>query len=91
MTLEQSIDLAELQADMAFEAYLAAFDEDAHPQNLDSLETEARRRVRLEHKFWKLFRPGCPASMRTGPVPCRAATRGLDGGRCQQKDTAHKT
>ena len=28
MTLEQSIDLAELQADMAFDAYLAAFDED---------------------------------------------------------------
>ena len=41
MTLEQSIDLAEMQADMAFEAYLAAFDEDAHPELLDSLETEA--------------------------------------------------
>ena len=41
MTLEQSIDLAELQADMAFEAYLAAFDEDAHPETLDCLETEA--------------------------------------------------
>ena len=41
MTLEQSIDLAELQADMAFDAYLAAFDEDAHPETLDSLETEA--------------------------------------------------
>ena len=41
MTLEQSIDLAELQADMAFEAYLAAFFEDAHPEPLDSLETEA--------------------------------------------------
>ncbi len=41
MTLEQSIDLAELQADMAFDAYLAAFDEDAHPELLDSLETEA--------------------------------------------------
>jgi len=35
MTLEQSIDLAELQADMAFEAYLAAFDEDAYPETLD--------------------------------------------------------
>lgn len=34
MTLEQSIDLAELQADMAF-------DEGAHPETLDSLETEA--------------------------------------------------
>ncbi|MBO9456915.1 hypothetical protein J7376_15735 [Paracoccus sp. R12_1] len=41
MTLEQSIDLAELQADIAFDAYLAAFDEDAHPELLDSLETEA--------------------------------------------------
>lgn len=41
MTLEQSIDLAELQADMAFDAYFAAFDEDAHPETLDSLETEA--------------------------------------------------
>lgn len=41
MTLEQSIDLAELQADMAFDAYLTAFDEGAHPQALDSLETEA--------------------------------------------------
>ena len=41
MTLEQSIDLAEMQADMAFEAYLAAFEEDAHPETLDNLETEA--------------------------------------------------
>ncbi|QFT95520.1 hypothetical protein FIU86_21885 (plasmid) [Roseovarius sp. THAF9] len=41
MTFEQTIDLAELQADMAFEAYLAAFDEDSHPETLDGLETEA--------------------------------------------------
>ncbi|WP_197021996.1 hypothetical protein [Sulfitobacter sp. 20_GPM-1509m] len=41
MTLEHSIDLAELQADMALDAYLAAFDDDAHPETLDSLETEA--------------------------------------------------
>ena len=26
---------------MAFDAYLAALDEDAHPETLDSLETEA--------------------------------------------------
>ena len=26
---------------MAFDAYLAAFDEDAHPETVDSLETEA--------------------------------------------------
>ena len=41
MTLEQSIDLAELQADMAFEAYRAAFDEEEHPETRDRLETEA--------------------------------------------------
>lgn len=40
MTYEQSIDLAELQADMAFETYLSAFEEDAHPETIDSLETE---------------------------------------------------
>lgn len=41
MSNVQSIDLAERQADMAFEAYLATFDEDAHPETLVSLETEA--------------------------------------------------
>ena len=42
MTLEQSIDLAELQADMAFEDYLAAFDEDAHPEILPLIDEDDR-------------------------------------------------
>lgn len=41
MTYEQSLDLAELQADMAFETYLSAFEEDDHPEVIDSLATEA--------------------------------------------------
>jgi hypothetical protein len=41
MTFEQSLDLAELQADMAFETYLSAFEEGDHPEVIDSLATEA--------------------------------------------------
>jgi hypothetical protein len=41
MTYEQSLDLAELQADMAFETYLSAFEEGDHPEVIDSLATEA--------------------------------------------------
>ena len=41
MTFEQSLDLAELQADMAFETYLSAFEDNDHPEFIDSLATEA--------------------------------------------------
>ncbi len=41
MTLEQSHDLAELQANMAFEAYLSAFEDGDYPEVIDSLATEA--------------------------------------------------
>ena len=41
MTLEQSLDLAELQADMAFETYLSAFEDGDHPEVVDGLATEA--------------------------------------------------
>ena len=41
MTYEQSLDLAELQADMAFETYLSAFEDGDHPEVIDSLATEA--------------------------------------------------
>ena len=34
-------DLAELQADMAFETYLSAFEVGDHPEVIDSLATEA--------------------------------------------------
>ena len=41
MTYEQSLDLAELQADMAFETYLSAFEDGDRPEVIDSLATEA--------------------------------------------------
>lgn len=41
MTFEQSLDLAELEADIAFERYLEAFDTNEHPEVLEQLNTEA--------------------------------------------------
>ncbi len=41
MTYQQSLDLAELEADIAFERYLEAFDEDEHPEVLEQLNVEA--------------------------------------------------
>lgn len=41
MTYQQSLDLAELQADMASERYFEAFDADAHPAFLDQLSIQA--------------------------------------------------
>lgn len=41
MTFEQSLDLAELQADMAFETYISAIEDGGHPEVIDSLATEA--------------------------------------------------
>lgn len=42
MAYEQSLDLAELQADMAFETYISVFEDGDHPEVVDSLATEAR-------------------------------------------------
>ncbi|MDD9908654.1 MAG: hypothetical protein OXR62_03085 [Ahrensia sp.] len=42
MTYQQSLELAELQADLAFERYLEAFEADEHPAFLDGLTTEAQ-------------------------------------------------
>jgi len=41
MTYEQALELAELEADIAFERYLTAFDPNEHPAFLDDLSTEA--------------------------------------------------
>ena len=41
MTFEQSLDLAELEADIAYERYLEAFDTNEHPEILEQLNTEA--------------------------------------------------
>ena len=41
MTLQQSLDLAEIEADMAYEKFLDAFDTEEHPEILEQLNTEA--------------------------------------------------
>ena len=41
MTLQQSLDLAELEADMAYEKFIEAFDADEHPEIIEQLNTEA--------------------------------------------------
>ena len=40
MTLQQSLELAELEADIATERYLDAFEANEHPEILDQLITE---------------------------------------------------
>lgn len=42
MTFQQSLDLAELEADIAFERYLTAFEAHEHPAFLDNLSTQAQ-------------------------------------------------
>lgn len=42
MTFQQSIDLAEIEADLAFERYIDAFNADEHPEILDTLSNEAQ-------------------------------------------------
>ena len=70
MTLEQSIDLAELQADMAFEAYLAAFDEDAHPEGIAKLGDRGRKGAWRERLCGHLERIVVPQA--EGVSPCVA-------------------
>jgi len=41
MTLQQSLELAEIEADMAYEKFLEAFDADEHPELLEQLNTTA--------------------------------------------------
>ena len=41
MTYQQALDIAELEADMAFERYIEAFNANEHPEMLNSLTTEA--------------------------------------------------
>lgn len=42
MTYQQSLALAEIEADLAFERYLEAFNADEHPELLETLTTEAQ-------------------------------------------------
>lgn len=41
MTFQQSLELAELEADIAAERYLEAFEAEEHPEILEQLNTEA--------------------------------------------------
>lgn len=41
MTFQQTLELAEIEADIAFERYIEAFNADEHPEMLDQLTTEA--------------------------------------------------
>lgn len=42
MTFQQSLDLAEIEADLAFERYIEAFNADEHPEFIETLTTEAK-------------------------------------------------
>ena len=41
MTLQENLDLAEIEADIAHEKYVEALEDDEHPQLLEHLNTEA--------------------------------------------------
>ena len=42
MTFQQTLDLAEIEADLAFDRYIDAFNSDEHPEELDRLSIEAQ-------------------------------------------------
>ena len=52
MTLEQSLDLAELEADIAYERYLEAFERNEHPEILEQLNTEA---AIARHRYYDAY------------------------------------
>jgi len=52
MTLEQSLDLAELEADIAYERYLEAFETNEHPEILEQLNTEA---ALARHRYYDVY------------------------------------
>lgn len=52
MTYQQSLDLAEFEADMALERYLEAFDDDEHPEILAQLNVEAEI---ARHRYYEAF------------------------------------
>lgn len=49
MTLQKSLELAEIEADMAHEKFLEAFEADEHPELLDQLNTTA---TLARHKYY---------------------------------------
>ena len=52
MTYEQSLDLAELEADIAYEKFLEAFEADDHPEVLEQLNVEA---TIARHRYYDAY------------------------------------
>ena len=52
MTWEQTLELAELEADIAQERFLTAFEADEHPEILEQLRTEA---TISRHKYYAAY------------------------------------
>ena len=42
MTFQQTLDLAEIEADLAFERYIEAFNAEEHPEMIEALTTQAQ-------------------------------------------------
>lgn len=52
MTLQQSLELAELEADIAAERYMEAFEAEEHPEILEQLNIEA---TIARHKYYDAY------------------------------------
>ena len=52
MTFQQSLELAELEADIAVERYLEAFEAEEHPEILEQLNTEA---AIARHRYYDAY------------------------------------
>lgn len=52
MTYQQSLELAELEADIAHERYMEAIETDEHPEILELLNTEA---TIARHKYYEAY------------------------------------
>lgn len=52
MTLQQSLELAELEADIAAERYMEAFEAKEHPEILEQLNIEA---TIARHKYYDAY------------------------------------
>lgn len=52
MTYQQSLDLAELEADMAYETFLEAFEADEHPEILEQLNVAA---TIARHRYYDAY------------------------------------
>jgi ribosome assembly protein YihI (activator of Der GTPase) len=52
MTYQQSLELAELEADIAYEKYLEAFEADEHPEIVEQLNVEASI---ARHRYYEAY------------------------------------